>query len=80
MEQVNVIDQITITEHNVVLVRVAERAVADGQVIAENYIRKSFTPGQNVSSEDDRIQTVCAAIWTPAAVAAYQQQLLINQD
>lgn len=79
MEQVNVIDQITVTEHNVVLVRTAERAVANGQVIAENYIRKSFTPGQNVSGEDARVQAVCAAVWTPAAVAAYQQ-LVANQD
>ena len=31
MEQVNVIDQITVTEHNVVLVRTAERAVKNNQ-------------------------------------------------
>lgn len=79
MEQVNVIDQITVTEHNVVLVRTVERAVANGQVIAESYARKSFTPGQNVSGEDARVQAVCAAVWTPAAVTAYQQ-LIANQD
>lgn len=79
MEQINVIDQITVTEHNVVLVRKAERAVANGQVISESYVRKSFTPGQNVSGEDARVQAVCAAVWAPAAVAAYQQ-LVANQD
>lgn len=79
MEQVNVIDQITITENNIVLVRTAERAVKDGDVFAENYVRKSLTPGQNVSGEDARVQAVCAAVWTPAAVAAYQQ-LVANQD
>lgn len=79
MEQINVIDQITVTEHNVVLVRTAERAVANGQVIAENYARKSFTPGQNVTDEDARVQAVCAAVWTPAAVSAYQQ-LVSNKD
>jgi|LakMenEpi03Aug12_release.lakeMendotaPanAssembly.Ray.scaffolds.fasta_scaffold895837_2 hypothetical protein len=79
MEQVNVIDQITITEHNVVLVRTSERAIKDGEVFAENYIRKSFTPGQNITGEDARVQAVCAAVWTPAAVSAYQQ-LVNNQD
>ncbi len=79
MEQVNVIDQITVTEHNVVLVRTAERAVKDGEVFAETYVRKSLTPGQDISGEDARVQAVCAAVWTPAAVTAYQQ-LVNNQD
>jgi hypothetical protein len=79
MEQVNVIDQITVTEHNVVLVRTAERAIKDGEVFAETYVRKSLTPGQNITGEDARVQAVCAAVWTPAAVAAYQQ-VITNKD
>lgn len=65
------IDQITVTENGIVLVREVTRIVEDGIEISKSYHRTSFEPGQDVTCEPERVQSICAAAWTPSVIDAY---------
>ena len=67
-----VIDQITVTEQNIVLFREATRILEDGQEISKKYHRTSLTPGQDLAGQPANVVAVCNAVWTPEVLAAYQ--------
>jgi len=71
-----VIDQITVTETGIVLVREATRILEDGVELSTTYHRSSLTPGQDLSGVPANVQAICAVAWTPEVVAAYQAQVL----
>jgi hypothetical protein len=66
------IDQITVTENGIVLVREVTRIVEDGAEISKSYHRLSYEPGQDITSAPENVQAICAAAWTPAVVDAYR--------
>jgi hypothetical protein len=66
------VDQVTVTENGIVLVREATTIKENGVELSKKYHRTSFTPGQDVSSQPANVQAICAAAWTPEVVAAYQ--------
>jgi archaellum component FlaF (FlaF/FlaG flagellin family) len=70
-----VIDQITVTENGVVLFREATRVLEDGVELSKTYHRSSLIPGQDVSSVPANVQAICAVVWTPEVVAAYQAEV-----
>lgn len=66
-----VIDLIETHATGVVMIRHAVKK--DGK--DDEYIRSSFEPGQDVSSQPREIQEACVAAWTPEVLAAWQQRM-----
>ena len=75
LEEIKNIDQITVTENGIVLVREATRILKDGVQIAQTFHRWSFTPGQDVSEMPANVQAICNTAWTPEVIEAYQNSL-----
>lgn len=69
-----VIDQITVTENGIVLFREATRIMEDGAQLSQTFHRSSLVPGQNIDDQPQKVKDVCAAVWTPEVVTAYQAQ------
>jgi hypothetical protein len=67
------VDQITVTENGIVLVRETTTIKEDGVEISKKYHRNSFAPTDDVSFQPVNVQAICAAAWTPEVIAAYQQ-------
>jgi hypothetical protein len=53
-------------------VRVCERVLEDGEVIAEKFHRHVITPGADTSGEDPRVQAIAGILHTPELISAYQ--------
>ena len=68
------IDQITVIENGIVLVREVTRIMEDGKELSKQYHRTSFVPNDDVSSQTDNVQAICKAAWTPEIIASYQEQ------
>ena len=67
-----VIDMIEVTEGGHVQVRTATRIMEDGNILSQSFHRHVVSPGRDYSSEDPKVQAVCAAVHTPEVIAAYQ--------
>ena len=67
-----VVDKIEVIESGSVQVRTATRIVEDGNVISSSYHRHIVKPADDYSSEDPKVQSICAAVHTPEVIAAYQ--------
>jgi hypothetical protein len=72
------VDQITICENGIVLVRETTTIKEDGVEISKKYHRSSFVPEQDVSDQPANVQAICAAAWTPEVIAAYKAQQEAN--
>ena len=70
-----IIDQITVVEGNVILVRKVISILEDGVEISKSYHRTSFDPGSDVSSQPQAVQDICAITWTKEVVDAYKDSL-----
>jgi hypothetical protein len=78
LNQVSIIDKIEISENGIVHVRQRNDIQDDTQnnaVIASNFHRWTLTPGQDTTGQDPRVIAVATAIWTPAVISAYQEQI-----
>lgn len=75
LEKVSVVDKIEVIENGSVQVRVKTAILEDGQQISGTFHRHVVAPGQDYSAEDDKVKAVCAAVHTPAVVAAYKAAL-----
>jgi hypothetical protein len=74
-----VVDQITVTENGIVLVREVTRIMEDGVELSKQYHRNSFAPASDVSAQPANVQAICATAWTPEVIAAYEAQQSANQ-
>jgi hypothetical protein len=72
------VDQITITENGIVLVREVTRIMEDGKQLSSSYHRWTFAPGSDVSDQPANVQAIAAAAWTPEVIAAYEAQQAAN--
>ena len=75
LEETKTIDQITVTENGIVLVREATRVLRDGVQIAQTFHRWSFPPGSDVSEMPNNVKAICSTAWTPEVIEAYQNSL-----
>ena len=75
-----VVDQITVTENGIVLVREATRIMEDGKEISKQYHRSSFAPESDVSGQPQNVQDICNVAWTEEVISAYQAQVAANQQ
>ena len=72
LTKTTVVDRIETLENGCVQVRAATRIMEDGAVISQSFHRHVVAPGDDYSAEDARVQAICAAVHTPAVIAAYQ--------
>jgi len=68
------VDQITVTEFGIVLVRETTTIKEDGVELSKKYHRTSLTPGQDLTGQPANVQAIAAAAWTAEVVAAYEAQ------
>jgi hypothetical protein len=73
------VDQITVTENGIVLVRETTTIKEDGVEISKKYHRSSFVPADDVSSQPANVVAICNAAWTPEIIAAYAAQQEANR-
>ena len=66
------IDQITVLEDGLVLVREVMQILEDGIQISKQYHRTSLQPGQDISDQPQNVQDICNVAWTPEVIAEYQ--------
>ena len=74
------IDQITVTENGIVLYREATRIIENGKELTKTYHRTSLVPGQDISSQPQKVQDICNAAWTEKVIASYQQKVISEQE
>lgn len=71
LEKVSIVDRIEIVENGSVQVRTKTAILEDGKHISGTFHRHVIAPGDNYSSESDRVQVICAAAHTAKVIAAY---------
>lgn len=72
----SIVDKIEVVgPYSHIQVRVCERVLEDGVVIAERYHRHVITPGADTSAEDERVQVIAGAVHTPEVISAYEESL-----
>jgi hypothetical protein len=74
LTKVTAIDQITVTENGIVLVRETTKIMEDGKELSKQYHRTSFAPADDVSAQPQNVQDICNVAWTASIVSAYQAQ------
>lgn len=70
-----VIDEITITDNNIVLLREATRILEDDVLLTQTYHRTSLVPGQDILEQPKKVQDICNLIWTDEVVETYRNNL-----
>ena len=73
------IDQITVTQNEIILVRETTRIMDDGVEFSKQYNRSSLYPGQDISNQDPKVQAIANAVWTEEVINAYKAQLESNK-
>jgi hypothetical protein len=72
LEKISVIDLIEVLENGCVQVRTANRIVEDGAVLSQSFHRHVVAPGDDYSSQNSRVQAICAATQTADVIEAYK--------
>jgi hypothetical protein len=72
LEKVISVDLIEVLENGSIQVRTKTAIKENGVELSNNFHRHVVVPGADYSKEDTRVQGVCAALHTPAVIAAYQ--------
>jgi hypothetical protein len=70
-----IIDKVELVETNHIQVRTATIIEKDGTELTRTFHRHVLAPGDNVSTEDPKVQAIASAIWTEEIIAAYQASL-----
>ena len=70
-----IVDKIELVESNHIQVRTATIIEKDGVELTRTFHRHVLAPGDNVSTEDPKVQAIANAIWTEEVIAAYQAQI-----
>jgi hypothetical protein len=63
LTQQSVIDKIEVLEGGEVQVRRADRVLKEGVVLVETYHRHVLKPGDDIETEDPRVQAIARAVW-----------------
>lgn len=72
LEKIKIVDLIEVVENGSIQVRTKTAIREDGKEISSAFHRHVVAPGDDYSSEDAKVQAVCAAVHTPEVIAAYQ--------
>lgn len=71
LEKIVSVDLIEVIENGSIQVRTKTAIKEDGVEISSKFHRHVVAPGADYSQEDDKVKAICAAIHTPAVIAAY---------
>jgi hypothetical protein len=72
LEKFEIVDRIEVVENGCIQVRTKTAIKEDGVEISSKFHRHVVAPGDDYSTEDARVQAICAATHTAAVVSAYQ--------
>jgi hypothetical protein len=72
LEKIQIVDRIEVIENGCVQVRSKTSIEEDGAEISSKFHRHVVCPGDDYSSEDGRVQAICAVTHTTEVIAAYQ--------
>jgi archaellum component FlaF (FlaF/FlaG flagellin family) len=72
LEKVKIVDRIEVLEDGCVQVRTRTSILENGTQISGTFHRHIIVPGETYSSEDTRVQAICAATHTAEVIAAYK--------
>ena len=72
LEKQTAVDQIEVTASNHVQVRNCITVTDGDLIVAQSFRRHAIAPGDDYSSEDARVQAICAATHTPQVIEAYK--------
>ena len=72
LEKQTLVDLIEIIESGIVQVRTKTKIMEDGNELSAAFSRHTIAPGQDFSSESDRVRAVCSATHTAEVISAYQ--------
>ena len=70
IEKLIAVDKIEVLSNGCVQVRTETKVVENGSVIAQSFHRHVVVPGADYSSEEARVQTICAATHTTEVIEA----------
>ena len=68
------VDQITVCENGIILVRETTTIKEDGVELNKKYHRSSFAPEADLTGQPANVVAICNAAWTPEVIAAYKAQ------
>ena len=69
------VDQVEIVGDHTIQVRTATIIERDGTEISRTFHRHIVSPGNDVTNEDPKVQTIANALFTEEVIAAYQASL-----
>jgi hypothetical protein len=72
LEKVTIVDRIESLENGSVQVRTKTAIKEDGVEISSKFTRHVVAPGDDYSTEDVRVQAICAAMHTADVIEAYK--------
>jgi hypothetical protein len=75
-----IIDKIEVVKLDCIQVRVANIIEKDGTEIARTYQRYVLTPIDDISNEDQKVQSVANAVWTPEVIETYKTEMQKIED
>ena len=67
----SVVDTINVRDTGHIEIRISNRVLKYGVVISTQYHRHVLSPGDDLSTQDERVAAIAVASWTPDIVAAY---------
>jgi len=72
LEKIEIVDRIEVIDSGVLQVRTKTAIKEDGVEISSKFHRHVVAPGDDYSTEDARVQAICAATHTAEVIAAYK--------
>ena len=72
LEKIVSVDLIEVIENGLIQVRTKTAIMEDGLEISSKFHRHVVTPGDDYSTEDARVKSICQVTHTPAVVTAYK--------
>ena len=73
-----IIDKIEVLENNSIQIRTETIIEKDGIEIAKTFHRHVLSPGDDITNEDVKVQSIANAIWTDEIIAKYKA--LLSKD
>lgn len=73
------VDQVELVETNHIQIRTATIIERDGVEISRSFHRHVVAPGDDISNEDPKVQSIANAVWTEEVIAAFQTAQNVNE-
>ena len=73
LEKVVSVDLIEVVENGCIQVRTKTAIMEDGAEISSAFHRHVIAPGDDYSTEDAKVQAICAVVHTTEVVTAYKE-------